>query len=58
MALCGGEAVALIDGDGAAVEGSFEAVVFGEPAQRDAEAGLEPLRIAIDDVGEDADLRG
>jgi hypothetical protein len=36
----------------------FQAVVFREAAKGDSEGALESLGIAVDDVGEDADLGG
>ena len=41
-------------GDGAAGEGTFQSVVLGEPAEDDVERALKLLRVAVDDVGEDA----
>jgi hypothetical protein len=45
-------------GDRAAGECAFQAVVFGEAAKGDPEGALELFGLAVDDVGEDADLGG
>jgi hypothetical protein len=43
-------------GDGAAAEGAFEIVVFGEAAQHDVDRALPVLGVGVGDVGEDAAL--